>query len=93
VGQGVTGDISDQEADRVLKPVLVQFDDQAQLAFEVDRVDESLVAVYLPGAPDPRAGALSYVTADRVSPVDATFRTVAKACKKLGRGSSEILAR
>jgi len=90
--KGVTGDISDDEAERILKPVLVQFDDQHQIAFEVDRTSADLVAVYLPGAPDPRSGALSYVTADRVRPLDTSFQAVAKVCKSLGRGSSGLMA-
>ncbi len=89
--KGVTGYISDHEAESVLKPVLVRFDDQSQLAFEVDRTDGGLVAVYLPGAPNPSSGVLSYVTADRIEPVDATFEAVARTCKNLGRGSSEML--
>jgi uncharacterized membrane protein len=89
--KGITGDIHDEDADEVLKPVLVAFDDQSQLAFEVDRDTDGLVAVYIPGAPDPRAGTVSYVNSDRVQPVDAGFKAVTKICKNLGRGSTAIL--
>jgi len=90
--KGVTGGIHDEEAEEVLKPVLVRLDDQFQLAFEVDRAADGLVAVYLPGSPDPRSGAVSYVTGDRIQPVDAGFKAVVKICKNLGRGSTVILA-
>ena len=90
--KGVTGEISDQEAEDILKSVLVRFDDQYQLGFEADRSAEGLVAVYIPGSPDARSGAVSYVTADRIRPVDAGFKAIAKTCQKLGRGSAEILA-
>ncbi|GEM_PF-3583249 len=51
-----------------------------------------IVAVYLPGAPDPRSGVLSYLTADRVQPIDTGFTEIARTCKKLGRGSGAMLA-
>jgi uncharacterized membrane protein len=89
--KGMTGEIHDEDAEEVLKPVLVRFDDQFQLAFEVDRTADGLVAVYLPGSPDPRSGAVSYVTGDRIQPVDAKFNTVVKVCKNLGRGSTAML--
>jgi uncharacterized membrane protein len=89
--KGITGNISDEDAEEILKPVLVRFDDQCQLAFEVDRVADGLVAVYVPGAPDPRAGTISYVTSDRIQPVDAGFKSVTKICKNLGRGSGEVM--
>jgi uncharacterized membrane protein len=90
--KGVTGDIRDEDAEEVLKPVCVALDDQLQLAFEVDRSEDGLVAVYVPGAPDPRSGTVSYVTSDRIRPVNASFKAVAKICKNLGRGSAAVLA-
>ena len=90
--KGMTGDIHDEDAEEVLKPVLVRFDDQFQLAFEVDRAADGLVAVYLPGSPDPRSGAVSYVTGDRIQSVDAGFKAVVKICKNLGRGSTAMLS-
>jgi uncharacterized membrane protein len=90
--KGVTGEIHDEDAEEVLKPVCVALDDQFQLAFEVDRAEDGLVAVYVPGAPDPRSGTVSYVTGDRVRPINASFKTVAKICKNLGRGSAGVLA-
>jgi uncharacterized membrane protein len=89
--KGITGGIRDDDAENLLRPVLVRFDDQTQLAFEVDRAVGGLVAVYVPGAPDPRSGAVSYVTGDRIEPVNAEFKAVVKICRNLGRGSTEIL--
>jgi uncharacterized membrane protein len=89
--KGITGNIQDPEAPEVLKPVLVRFDDQYQLAFEVDRNDSGLVAIFLPGAPDARSGSVSYVAEDRVSGLDTGFSTVVKSCKNLGRGSLQML--
>ena len=90
--KGITGGIRDDDAEDLLKPVLVRFDDQTQLALEVDRATDGLVAVYVPGAPDPRSGAVSHVTGDRIQPVNVGFKTVVKVCKNLGRGSTGMLA-
>ena len=89
--KGITGNIDDTEAQEVLKPVLVRFDDQYQLAFEVDRNDSGLVAIFLPSAPDARSGSVSYVSEDRISDVDTGFKTVVRSCKNLGRESLQML--
>ena len=68
--KGITGGIRDDDAEDLLKPVLVRFDDQTQLGLEVDRAADGRVTVYVPGAPDPRSGAVSYVTSDRIQPIN-----------------------
>ena len=72
--------------------MLVRFDDQFQLAFEVDRASDGLVAVYVPGSPNPRSGVVSYVTGDRIRPLDAKFKAVLKVYHDLGRGSAGLLS-
>jgi len=89
--KGVIGNIQDADAEKVLKPVLVRFDDFYQLGFESDRSREGLVAIYMPDAPDPRSGTVGYVTADRIQPIDAGFLDVVKSCKHLGRDSTDML--
>jgi uncharacterized membrane protein len=71
--------------------VAVRFDDCWQLAFEIERIPEDKVALFLPGAPDPWAGTVCVVTADRVTPLDVSIPFVAKLEKRLGRGASEAL--
>jgi len=90
--KGMTGGLRDEDAEEVLKPVLVRFDDQHQLGFEVDRAEDGLVAVYLPSSPDPRSGSISYVTGDRVQPIDAGVQAVTKVYKNLGRGSTAMMS-
>jgi uncharacterized membrane protein len=90
--KGLMGDISIEEAEEVFKPVLIRFDDQHQLGFEVERAADGLVTVYIPGSPDPRSGTVSYVTSDRIQPVEGGFKGITKTAKNLGRGSTEILA-
>ena len=89
--KGMTGSVSDEEAAAGFKPVWVRLDDQYQVGFEVDRYESGLVAVFLPGAPDPRTGALSYVESDRVEDLDSSFSEVAKNFRRLGVGSAATM--
>ena len=75
----------------VLKPVLVRFDDLAQIGFEVERGPGDLVTVYLPGSPDPWSGSVAHVTSERVTPLNADFTAVVKAVRKVGRGSTALI--
>ena len=90
--KGLMGDISIEEAEEVFKPVLIKFDDQYQLGFEVERAVDGLVTVYMPGSPDPRSGTVSYVTSDRIQSVEGGFKLVTKISKNFGRGSTEMVA-
>jgi len=90
--KGMTGSVSDEEAVAGFKPVWIRLDDQYQVGFEVDRYEDGLVAVFLPGAPDPRAGALIYVESNRVEDLDSSFTEVAKNFKRLGLGSSATIS-
>lgn len=89
--KGMTGNLSDDEAEATLSPVLVRFDDQYQIGFEVDRSEAGLVAVYLPAAPNAREGAISFVEPDRVEPIKAGLGQVARSYKHLARGSLATL--
>ena len=75
----------------VLQPVLVRFDDLAQIAFEVERGPGDLVTVYLPGSPDPWSGSVAHVTSDRITPLDKDFTSVIGSLRKVGRGTSALL--
>ena len=77
----------------VLKPVLVRFDDLAQIAFEVERGPGDLVTVYLPGSPDPWSGSVAQVTSDRVDEVAGDFTEAVKSLRQIGRGSNALIAR
>lgn len=74
-----------------IRPVLVRFDDLAQLAFEVER-DATRVVVYLPGSPDPWSGSVAYVEADRVTPLAGDVHAMLKTLRGAGRGALEVLA-
>lgn len=91
--KGMTGSLSDADAEKTLKPVAVIQDDMVQLGYEVERLPDNWVAVFLPDAPDTRSGSVGFFTDDRVVPLDTSFASIAGCLKTLGRGSSEIIAK
>jgi len=77
--------------EKTLIPVFVKLDDQALMGFEVERLKNGLVAVYLPGSPDARSGTVAYMTEDRVERLDINYETAFKTLRELGRGSKQIV--
>jgi uncharacterized membrane protein len=75
---------------RTLKPVVVQLDDLAQPAFEVER-DAEHVVVFLPGSPDPLSGTVAIVSADRVRALNCEFKQLLRTLRSAGRGSLKLL--
>jgi len=75
---------------QTFKAALVRFDDQSQLAFEVERCSQGVV-VYLPGSPDPWSGAIALVEPDRVQLLDTDIKTAVKCLRVAGRGATALL--
>jgi len=73
------------------QPVLVRFDDQWQIGFEVDNIAGDKVAVFLPGAPDPWSGSVSIVTEDRIMHLDSKLTATLGIFKNLGKGAGDQL--
>ena len=80
-----------EERRKAFKAVFVRFDDQGQIAFEVERLADGRVTVFLPGAPDPWSGSVLVVDADRVTPLDLEILPVSRTFKNLGRGTAAVL--
>jgi uncharacterized membrane protein len=75
-----------------MHPVLIHFDDAAQLAFEVDRLADGRRVIYLPSAPGPRAGSVLIMDQDRVEPVPISCAAAIGALSGLGRGIGASLS-
>ena len=90
--KGMTGSLEENSGDKYLIPVMVKLDDSAQIGFEVERLDNGLVVVYLPGAPNPGSGNVVYMTEDRIEKLNLKFSEVAKVMKRIGIGSAEAIA-
>jgi uncharacterized membrane protein len=83
--------VGSEERRKAFKTIFVRFDDQGQIAFEVERLADGRVAVFLPGAPDPWSGSVLVVEADRVTPLDVEILPVSRTFKNLGRGTAAAL--
>jgi uncharacterized membrane protein len=90
--KGLTESLDRSPAAKGMVPVLIRFDDAAQLAFEVDHLPDGRRVIYLPGAPDPRAGSVLLMDADRVEPVQMTFVRATAVLRALGRGLGPTLS-
>lgn len=91
--KGIAGSMDGKEDKKVLTPVLAKFDDQSQVGFEVERLDNGLVAVFLPGSPDTWSGTVAYMTEDRVEKLNIDFTAATKTLRTLGRGSNELFTK
>jgi uncharacterized membrane protein len=89
--KSVTGSMSAERANELMRPVKVRFDDNLQIAFEVERNEEGLVTVFLPGSPDPWSGSVVYFEAERIEPLSADFTSVIRSLRSAGRGSGALL--
>ncbi len=85
---GVIGDAEENQ----LAPVLARFDDVWQVAFRVERLADSRVVLFIPGAPDPWSGSLLIMSEERIQPLDRTMSAAIRNLKTLGQGSSELLS-
>ena len=91
--KSMTGGVAGGDGDQQLTPVLARFDDAWQVAFQVEVLPDGRSVLYLPGAPDPWAGSLLVMAADRIEPLDISMGAIARNLRGLGRGSSEFLSR
>jgi uncharacterized membrane protein len=90
--KALTDTIDKRAAQSAMQPVLIHFDDSSQLAFEVDRLPDGRRIVYVPSAPEPRAGSVIVMDGDRVEPVPMTFMAAVRAMRALGRGVAPFLS-
>lgn len=90
--KGLTDSLDKSAAAASMRPVLAHFDDYTQLAFEVDHLADGRRVVYVPSAPDPRAGAVLLMDGARIEPVPVTFLTAINALRALGRGLGPCLS-
>jgi len=82
---------SQSQEGEAMRPVLARFEDSWQIAFEVERIPNGIVTVYVPGAPDPWSGSVCFMTEDRIQAIDPAMSPVMKTLKDLGKGSNEQL--
>lgn len=86
--QGLQGGAVGREQ---LRPVVATFDDHEVVAFDIDRLADSRVVVFLPGAPDVWLGSVVILAADRVRSIDVDSAAPARSMQGLGRRLQLIL--
>lgn len=74
-----------------LTVVLARFDDQSQIAVEVERLPDGRAVLFLPGSPDPWSGTVAILSNDRVEPLKTAMPPVFRSLKALGKGYSRLL--
>ena len=49
------------------------------------------MTLFVPGSPDPWAGAVIHMTEDRVKPLNVPFEAVVRSMKRMGYGTASML--
>ena len=71
--------------------VLVSIEDAWQLAMVVDKLEDGLLAVFVPGVPEARSGSLYFMSPDRVRPLSISAMDAIVTLRRMGVGSRELL--
>ena len=90
--KALTDSFDKRGGEGAMKPVLIHFDDSAQLAFEVEQLPDGRRMIYVPSSPDPRAGTVMVMDAARVEPVQISYLAALRAMRALGKGASAYLS-
>ena len=89
--KSIAGTIKDDEREKILRPVFAKLDDQTLMGFEVERLENGLVAVFLPGSPGTNSGTVAYMTQDRIEHLNIDFMSASRILRTFGRGSEQIV--
>jgi hypothetical protein len=91
--KGVTEGLrAGEEQSRDFIPVIAKFDDNAQIAFEIERTADGNVVIFLPGCPDPWSGSVVLMTDKQVTPLQLTVNEAVRNIRTLGRGTASYAA-
>ena len=88
--RGVAANLSPEQQE-AMHPVLVRYDDRKRLGIEVERNEQGLVTVYLPGAPSPWTGTVEIFDAERIEQLDARLKDYLDTPQGFGTGSLALL--
>ncbi len=74
-----------------LKPALANIEDGWQIGYQLERLENDWVAVFLPQAPTPMSGNIMYLPTNRVRPLGITMVQAMSIVKAIGVGSAAAL--
>jgi uncharacterized membrane protein len=88
--KAVTASFSDEDDDAA-QVVLCRFDDLMQVGFEIERLPDGRVVVYVPAVPVPWSGSVIVMDPERVQVLDAKFVAVMRSLRRFGIGTADLL--
>jgi len=89
--KGMTESAVGMDSENLRDVVLVDIEEVWQIGFLMDKIDDELCSVYIPGAPNPMSGDVFFVKNERLKPLDLPALSAMKIYKKLGLDAREIL--
>ena len=87
----VTREMVNMESQSDLSVALARIEDSWVLSFIVEKLENGLLAVFVPSAPTPAVGSIYYLTEDRVKRLDVSVSSAIQCIMRLGVGSRELL--
>lgn len=89
--KGMTESAAGMESEDLKDVVLVDIEEVWQIGFLMDKIDDELCSVYIPGAPNPMSGDVFFVKNERLKILDLPELSAMKIYKKLGLDAKKIL--
>jgi uncharacterized membrane protein len=89
--KGISASMLGAENEVVYPVVLARFDDSWQIGFRIEALHNGLLAIFIPGAPNPHSGSIYFMSSDRVTAADVPMAATLKCLKRLGAGSDSLL--
>lgn len=86
-----TREMANMETQSDFSVALARIEEAWMLCFIVEKLDNGLLAVFVPSAPTPAAGSIYYLTEDRVKRLDVPVSSAISCIMRLGVGSKELL--
>ncbi len=90
--KGISENAAGLDSEHLKEVVLVDLEEVWQIGFLMDRIDDDLNTVFIPGAPNPMAGDILIVKNERIKVLDIPELDALKMSKKLGLDSGAILS-
>ncbi|AUS04066.1 DUF502 domain-containing protein [Pseudotamlana carrageenivorans] len=89
--KGMTETAAGIDTNNLKEVVLVDVEEVWQIGFLMERIDDDINAVFIPGSPNPMAGDVVFVKWDRLKLLDIDVLKVMKIYRKLGVHAHKII--
>lgn len=89
--KSVSGSLLGIEPPGAYPVVLARLDETWQIGLRIEELENGLVAVFVPDAPNPQSGTVVFLSPDQFKPADIPLAAALKCLKRLGTGSNALL--